>query len=143
MGEKEMTTMVQDLILEPFESFAQLSIKLGLVLVPGQRWIGSSQPFTQGTFIRIKREWLEQQTDNSPSPTIFWADSEKTFGLKISARAKNREFSGMDINDDGSVAYELVLEEIYVLAIRLLATIENAERAQHSKDIIHLLALSQ
>lgn len=74
-GCKGFTT--RQVVLEDYESFIQLRVKLNLVISSKEYFIAPAFVVHDG-MIRIDRAWLERNTEE-----IVWMDSEKSVGLRM------------------------------------------------------------
>ncbi|OQE38276.1 hypothetical protein PENCOP_c008G00428 [Penicillium coprophilum] len=147
--------VIREVTLDGYEVFSQLCVVANLVQVkPGTSLLLSASTIEDGV-IRLWREWLCDQSDEKIKETsetdmedspdeprtssdedILWVDIRKTVGLKMRVRPKawDPSFPVLihqdDRNDDSSVGFEVILQELYIRSTRLLLAVEQSKEEQ-------------
>ncbi|KAI9934797.1 hypothetical protein ASPWEDRAFT_655724 [Aspergillus wentii DTO 134E9] len=145
-------TMSRDLVIAQFDDFSQLSIAVNLVKVmPRSHLLLSAVTVEQGV-IRLFKNWLKERnaagqcvssdgrateaSNSTSTPSdrqMLWVDGEKNVGLTM--RIKEKKYTGNTPvpTTEGTVCYEVEVDEIYIRTTRLLMTLEKSLQEQRKK----------
>ncbi|KAJ5243265.1 uncharacterized protein N7469_001592 [Penicillium citrinum] len=126
-GSKGFAT--REVVLEDYESFIQLRVKLNLVITSKDFFIAPTFVVYDGV-IRINRAWLERN-----SHEIVWMNSDKSVGLRMHAiekQATEDEAKAFDLEIRGTLSHSY-RKMISADSIRVTCSFD-AATSQHSKS---------
>ncbi|RDW90470.1 F-box protein [Aspergillus mulundensis] len=134
--------------IESFEDFYQLCVVVNVVKVlPGTDVFLSAVGVEDGV-MRLFRAWLKSQvgrpqdsreqehTPVNQDDGVLWVDQSKNVGLKFRVREITKPDSNFPVlihrDEETFSSYEIVIDELHIRTTRLLLTVEQSLREQHS-----------